>query len=75
MEKLGTMLTKRQLMLVVKEFSSKGAVSEDTTVEPINQIGNSKFYREIGTPHRWQFDFRDGVVVGVHRQVNYFVTD
>ena len=74
MEKLGTMLNKRQLMLVIKEFSGRAPVSGDTTVEPINQIGNSKYYREIGTAHRWQFDFRDGVIVGVHRQVNYFAT-
>ena len=76
MEKLGTMLSKRQFMLVKKSLESNKEnsvpVSKEANLQLITQIGNKKYYREVGTTHRWQFDFQDGAIIGVHRNLNYF---
>ena len=75
MEKLCEMLSRRQLMLVKKELAGKAPVSDDATLELVNQIGNKKYYRERGTTTQWQFDFRDGIIVGAHRRLNHFTAD
>lgn len=72
MERLSDMLNAAQFNLVKKRFCN---VSDDTMLMLIGRAGDSCTYREVGTMHRWQLDHnKDGFIVGVHRERNYFST-
>ena len=71
MEKLSDMLSPAQFNLVKQIFKN---VSDGAMLTPIGRAGDSYTYREVGTLHRWQFDHKDGMIIGVHRQRNYFAT-
>lgn len=77
MEKLSTMLSKEQLELVKKEFRAMPnqrpfQVKDGAMLRLLNQIGNTRYYLELGTTHQWRFTYNRGKIVKVERDPCFF---